>query len=451
MKRAPSPPATPVYGHAREFRADPLGYLLEVAREYGPLAELRLGPLRYYLASDPKLVAEILHTEAAVYQRDARSAKNNALVTGVSLVSTDGEVWRRQRRLVQPIFHQKRLAALAETMHIAALEGRAEWESAARAGHKLDLCSEMNRLTFTIVGRCLFGTELGRRSAEVERVLPLLLREIYLRSQEVVSLPMWMPFPRHRRFTKALGVVHALVRELVDGRRAAGGEFGDDLLGLLLSARDEDGDRLSDAEITSQVVTFLLAGHETTSTTLVWTFCLLARHPEVLAQLEAELDAAMDPARPPLEQIGQCPYMTAVFRESLRLYPSVWILERRATETRSLGGYALPEDANLLVSPWVTQRLERHWPDPEVFLPERFLGPEGEPRKVAESAYFPFGAGPHTCIGQHFAMMEAKLLLGVLARTCRIRPTASPMPQPLPSVTLRPVGEVPIRLERRAY
>ncbi len=453
-RKPPIPPVRPVFGHAHAFRADPLGFLVEVARDYGPLVELRLGPLRYFLVSEPRLIEEVLRGEAGTYQRDTRSSRNNALVTGVSLLSTDGDVWRRQRRLVQPIFHQKRLATLAETMEQTAREGLARWEKAAREGKVLDLASEMSRLTFTIVGRCLFGTELGPRAEAVEDAFPHLLREIYIRAQQPVALPVWLPFPRHRRFQRSLKVIHDVVREIVEARRARAGDPGDDLLGLLLSARDEDGDRLTEPEITSQVVTFLLAGHETTSSLLTWTFSLLMRHPDEEAALEAELDAPQVPGLPLLERLSRYRRLTAILRESLRQYPPIWILERRGVVPRELGGFHLPDDADIILSPYVTQRLPAYWPHPHLYRPERFLGEEGA-RLGTEHAYFPFGAGPHLCIGQHFAMMEAKIVLGTLARRCRLQPVGNcvassgvglPMPAADPSITLRPSGEVPARV-----
>lgn len=451
------PPARPIFGHAHAFRQDPLGFLVGAARDHGPLVELRLGPLRYFLVSEPQLIAEVLQTESDTFQRDTRSSRNNALVTGVSLLSTDGDTWRRQRRLVQPIFHQKRLAKLAETMEATCRECLAHWIRAARNGTVIDLASEMNRLTFTIVGRCLFGAELGERSKEVERHFPLLLQEVYTRSQALVALPVWMPFPRHRRFQKALDVIHGVVKDLVDARQARAGDPGDDLLGLLLSARDEDGDSLTEAEITSQVVTFLLAGHETTSSLLTWTFSLLSRHPDEEAALENELDEVATTGDL-LERIGKLPRLNAILRESLRKYPSVWILERRGIVARELGGYQLPENSDVILSPYVTQRLPQHWPNPEIFRPERFLGEKSEPKKGADSAYFPFGAGPHQCIGQHFAMMEARIALATLAERCRLVPVGNcvassglgmPMPPAQPSITLRPAGELPMRVMLR--
>jgi cytochrome P450 len=442
--RAPAPTAWPLRGHAPAFRRDPIGFLLGTHRECGDIARLRLGPLVYHFVAAPELVAEVLQGRAANYLRDTRSSRNIALVTGESLLSTEGTPWRRHRRLAQPVFHQRRLAALAGVMADVAAETAQAWDAAARDGRTLDLASEMSRLTFLIVGRCLFGSDLGPRVADVELAFPVLLAELFRRARSAVNLPVWVPTFRHARFHRALADVDAVVAEILVARRKRD-EAREDLLGLLLAARDEDGSALTDEEIRNHVITFLLAGHETTAGVLTWAFSLFDRHREAADPMHVELRRRADG---PLtwEALAGLEQLDAALHEILRLYPTVWIAERRVVAPDRLGGFAIPAGSTIIVSPFVTHRLELHWPDPEAFQPARFLG--RPPRTLAVDGYFPFGAGPHQCIGQHFALLEAKIVLATLCARFRVR-LVEGFPPLLAGITLRPAVEVPVRIERR--
>jgi cytochrome P450 len=441
---APSPSGLPLAGHAPAFRRDPLGFLRSAATACGPVVRLRLGPFVYHLVTAPDLVREVLQTRAANYTRDGRSARQMRLVTGESLLSTEGDTWRRHRRLAQPVFHHQRLAALAATTVAAARETAARWQDAARDGRTLDLVAELSRLTFTIAGRSLFGADLAPAADAVEQAYPVLVDELFRRSRALAALPVWVPTPGHRRFRHALATIDGIVAQLIAARRRAP-RTDRDLVDALLHARDDDGSALSDAEIRNHAVTFLLAGHETTASTLVWTLCLLDRHETELAPIEAELDARLRGRDPGLEDLPGLRRLEAALQESLRLHPAIWIAERRVRETDTLGGCQLPGGSGLVVSAAVTQRLASLWPDPDAFRPARFAGPAvpglGE-------GFMPFGAGPHQCIGQHFALLEARLILAVLLTRFRIR-LLGDFPVPLAGITLRPAGAVPVRIEPR--
>lgn len=443
--RAPSPPALPALGHALAFRRDPLAFLLATAQRCGPVARLRVGALEYHLVSEPALIAEVLQTRAANYARDTRSSRSIRLVTGESLLSTEGEPWRRHRRLIQPVFHQRRLVALADTMTQACRETLARWREASRAGTVLDLASEMNRLTFSIVGRCLFGSELGDRAETVERHFPLLLEELFRRARTLFALPPWVPTPRHLRFRAALSAIDGIVDDIIAARRRAAVDR-DDLLGLLLQTRDEDDSPLSAEEIRNHVITFLLAGHETTASTLTWTLSLLAQKPAAREAIEEQLDATLQGGAPTWETLPRLTHLDAALHEALRLYPAIWICERRVMAADTLGGFTIPANSAVVVSAHVTQRLPALWPEPAAFRPERFA--EAAPRPGLDHGYFPFGAGPHQCIGQHFALLEARIALAMLLASFRVRLTDT-FPLPLAGITLRPAGAVPVRIEAR--
>lgn len=444
---APSPPATPLFGHARAFQRDPLGFLSACARDFGPVVRLRLGPLTYHLVTAPQLVQEVLQDRASNYLRDTRSSRSVRIVTGESLLNTEGQAWQRHRRLAQPIFHQGRIAAFAEVMTRAAAETAEAWGKAAEQGATLDLASEMSRLTFTAVGRCLFGAELGENAAAVEAAFPVLLNELFHRSQQVVAFPLWMPSPRHTQFKRALAVIDDVVGRIISTRRQRS-DSGTDLLGLLLQAKDKDGSALSDEELRNHVVTFLLAGHETTASLVTWAFSLLAQHPHERRGVEMELDR-VDFGRGPSPRLEVLPELVAlqsVLHETARLYPSIWIAERRVVADDELGGFKIPAGSAVIVAPYVTQRSPDFWPEPDAFRPTRFS--EGKARALLEG-YFPFGAGPHRCIGQHFALMEAKIILAVLSARFRVTLVDGVLAAPLAGITLRPGSAVPVRIECR--
>ena len=441
MTRAPSPAGSPLLGHARPFLRDPLGFLLTAAREHGPIVRLRLGPLTYHLVTSPALVEEVLTARAENYRRDTRSSRNIRLVTGESLLVTEGETWRRQRRMAQPLFHHRRLAALTGLMEATTCEAVEGWQQRWRASQTMDLAAEMNRLAFLVSGRCLFGADLGARAGQMESAFPVLLDELFRRAGQAWSFPLWLPTARHRAFRAALAEVDAIVAELIRQRRGEAGERPD-LLSLLLAARDENGAPLSDQELRDHTITFLLAGHETTASTLTWAFCLLDQHPNVAEQLVAELDGAEGT----MEALQRLPVLDAVLRETLRLYPAIWIAERRVEAKDELKGCAIPGGSTIVLSAYATHRLPGLWPEPDRFRPERFLGRELP--GLAEG-YFPFGAGPHVCIGQHFSLLEMKLVLVNVLRHFRVRLRENALPAPMGGITLRPRHAVPVQLERR--
>ncbi|MEO7599800.1 MAG: cytochrome P450 [Opitutus sp.] len=445
---APSPPASFLLGHARQFKSDPPNFLLNTARDFGPVVRLKVGPLTYHLINDAALVTEVLQDRAPNFVRDTRSSRNIRLVTGESLLTAEGETWRRHRRLAQPMFHPKRVGELGGVMARAAAETADAWARAARNGEMVDLAVEMSRLTFTAVGRCLFGLDLAARASDVENALPVLLSELFYRSQHPAAFPIWLPFPRHRQFSEALQRIDDVVDAIIIARRRQS-RHGEDLLGLLLDARDDDGASLTDAELRDQIVTFLLAGHETTASLLTWTLALLAQNPAEREAVEHELDRGGIEQRgvTTVQQVMPLTRLTAVLQEALRLYPSIWITERRVVADDQLGGFEIPANTSVIVSPFVMHRSPAHWPEPEVFRPERFLGVE--PRTLLHDGYFPFGAGPHLCIGQHFAMLEAKLILATLASRFRVHLVNGALPTATGGITLRPAGAVPVRLEPR--
>ncbi|MFF3004342.1 cytochrome P450 [Kitasatospora sp. NPDC057940] len=414
----PGPAGSPLVGSLFDLTRRPLRTYLAAHRDHGDVVRFRVGPpglrVAFYGVFSPEGVQQVLGSEAANFRKEnafydeLRSSVGNGLLT-----SQDGD-YQRQRRLVQPLFTRRRVDGYAGAV---AREARALTErwSALPVG-VVDAAEEMSRFALRAVARILFGADVEEAVAVVDRSFPVLGEYVWDRGFAAVRIPRTWPTPSNRRGAEARRALYAVCDRIIAERAARGDldEDADDLLTLLGRARGEDGEQLDPAELRDQVLVFLLAGHETTATSLAFALHLLARHPEQrkLAQQEAEtVLAGREPTAADLESL---PYITRVLKEAMRLYPAAALVGRRAVAETVIDGYVIPAGAQVVVSPLVTHRHPAHWPDPERFDPDRFL-PEQE-KDRHRYAWYPFGGGPRACIGQHFAMLESVLSLGVLLR-----------------------------------
>ncbi len=444
----PGPPAHPLLGNLREARRDPLAFYPAARRDYGDIVRFRsLGPLRWYLFSHPDDIDYVLRRNARNYHKGIFAASIVPLV-GEGLLTSEGEVWRRQRRLEQPAFHRQRLAALAADMTAAAVATAEGWGEPARVGRPLDVAAEMSRLTLQIVGRALLGTDTSGAAATVAGALPATLEYTMYRAESVFPLPLRLPTPRNRRFLRARAALDRLVYGIIAERRRTGAD-GDDLLSMLLAARDaETGEAMTDRQLRDEVLTILLAGHETTAVALSWTWFLLSQHPEAEATLHAELARVLGGRAPTAADVPRLPYTRQVIEEAMRLYPPVWATGRQALGDDEVRGYRLPAGSPVVLSPWVTHRHPDFWERPDAFEPERFA--PGRAAGRPHLAYFPFGGGQRQCIGNGFALLEAQLIVATLAQRYRLRPVPGHPIEPEPTVTLRPRHGLPMTLHERS-
>jgi cytochrome P450 len=466
VAEVPGPAGGPLAA-VRRLRADPLTRLTQLRDEHGPVVRLSSWPVSAFLVSDPSAAADALVSGHRAYAKGAvvRGAGSRTNVTqpltyllGEGLLTSAGETHRRQRRLIQPLFHKHRIAGYGEQFVAVTDETAATW----RDGQRLDLHAEMTEMTLAIVARTLFDVPLddevvGVVRDAVARNLPAARRAAMPGFTRVEQLPVGGP-ARRRDSREALDrAVYAMIAD----RRAAGAT-GSDLLSLLLDAQDADtGERMSDTQIRDEAMTLLLAGHETTANALAWTFHLLGQHPNVAARLHAEIDAVLGGRAPTVEDLPRLTYTDAVFSESMRLFPPVWAMGRHLVEDREVAGYLLPAGSTVVFSQWVIHRDERWWPDPTRFDPTRWLdaveddpaGPAaaGCPHAPARPrfAYFPFGGGPRQCIGNSFAVTEGVLALATIARHWSFAAASAEPVVPEPLVTLRPKGGLPMVARRR--
>lgn len=428
-RAAPGPPGQFLLGNLREFRRDVLGLVMESAATYGDIVRCRLGPQIVHLLNHPDHVEQVLQKRSSNYDKNTRSSASIRAVTGESLLTCNGEAWKRRRRIDQPAFHHRQIIGFAEQMTAAAEVMIRSW----RDRQVLDISSEMARLTYSIVGQTLFSFNTGEDAATVEKAMRVILPHVFGRLGNLANSPGWLPTPANRRFRKSLAEVDQVVYRIISQHRHAqeNGDPDTDLLSMLMRVRDsETGAGLDDSQLRNETITFLLAGHETTANALTWTFYLISRHPEVERRLLAELTDVLGGRTPTLEDIPNLTYTRTVIQESMRLYPPIWIIERRVIEEDVIGGYTLPAGSAVVISPYALHRHPSFWDRPEEFDPSRFESP-------APAAYIPFGAGPRSCIGSEFAMLEAQLITAMVMQAFHLDLVPGHPVEPLPDITLR--------------
>jgi cytochrome P450 len=445
----PTPRGAPLVGSALALRRDPLGVMERAHREHGDVVRFGLGPRRsgraLYVAFHPDGVRRVLATEADRYRKDNVFYEEIRWALGDGLLNSQDERWLRQRRFVQPLFTRRRTAGYAASMAEEATALVAAWR-APGGPHVVDAHAEMSRLTLRVVGRLLFGADVECAIPVVRHAFPVLGGHARRRGFAPVRVPHEWPTPANRRAERARRAIRGVCDELIAQRRATrGGPRGDDLLTLLVDARD-GGEALDDAEIRDQVLIFMLAGHDTTAIALTFALHLLGRHPEAQRRLQAEVDEVLGARDAAADDAARLPYATMVLKEAMRLYPPAPAIGRRTATGDELCGFAIPPGSDVALSPWVTHRHPAFWPQPLRFDPERFT-PEREAARHRH-AYVPFGAGPRACIGQAFSMLEAVIALATIVRAFEIRAPDRPIPL-VPRITLHPAAPVPCTLTPR--
>lgn len=436
------PMRMPVLGHLLSYGRDPLAFF-ERASKIGPFVRVDLARMHGVLVTDPEIVEAICVTQNRQFRKD-RFARDLQQVLGTGLLTSDGDFWRRQRRLAQPAFHKERVAGYASTMVQLARAAVDAW----RDGESRDAHADMMRLTLDIVGKTLFGADVGSRARQIARCL----EHVTARYADGVamSVPHWdkLPTPLNRRFRTATERLDGIVRDLLQSHRDGRTGDGRDLLSMLMAARDEDGSAMSDDQLRDEAITILLAGHETTAIALTFTWALLSRHPEVRARLETELDAVLPRgAHPTHADLPRLVFAERIVREALRLYPPAWSIGREAAEDVELGGRRFAAGTWFWFVPWAMHRDDRWFENPERFDPDRWAGDLA--KRIPRFAYFPFGGGPRQCIGNAFATMEATLCLATIAREVRLEVPPDYRLELLPAVTLRPKHGLRVRVARR--
>jgi cytochrome P450 len=426
----------------RWFPFDPLAFGLRNAREFGDIAHYKAGPLHVYQLNHPDLVRQILVEQPEKFHKPKLIKRAFRPFAGEGLFSSDGALWKQQRKLMQPAFHPRQLATYADLM---VAQARSMMDSFVDREIR-DISAEMTKLTLAIVVKSLFGADLPAEAGAVSRSMLAVLDAVNQRLNSVLRIPSWFPTRRNLREKRALAELNATLQLLIRARHDSL-ERRDDLLSVLLAARDEDGTRMSDRQLRDEMMTLFLAGHETTANALTWTWYLLSGHPEVEAKLVDELRRVLAGRAPSMSDLPNLPYTEMVIRESIRLYPPAPGFAREPIEDVSIGGYDVPKGSLVLVNTYALQRDPRFFADPEQYDPDRFA--RGWEERILRYIYLPFGGGPRVCIGNGFALTEARLILATVAQYYKLSLEPCETIRPVQLVTLRPSGPVGMRLERR--
>lgn len=434
----PGPPGHLLLGSLREVQREPLGTLLDGYRRYGDIVRYRFAFTRAYLLTHPDHIQHVLHDNHRNYDKNNMDYAMLRRLLGNGLLTSEGTFWYRQRRLMAPMFHRERVARFGKLMTDATTAMLEGWRTRAEEAQPFDIAAEMTRLTLTIVAKALFSTNVSEDAESIGKGLTLANRQ--MAEFRLLDLIPGVPTLRKLRFNSAVRNLDQVVRKIVGARRSAeerDAQGGDDLLSMLLTARDKDtGERMDERQIRDEVITLLLAGHETTANALAWTWYLLSQNPEAEAKLHDELRRVLGGRTAAVEDLAQLNFTRMVIEESMRLYPPAWAISRNAIQDDEIGGYHVPARTTVVMSTFITQRHPMFWEEPDRFDPERFTPERSRERPIF--AYFPFGGGPRICIGNNFAMLEAQLVLATVAQRYSLRLAPGHPVELEPLITLRP-------------
>jgi len=449
-KNPPGPRNFSPLGSASALQRDPIRFALEVWHRYGDVVRFRFLFWSAYVLYHPDQVKQVLQDHHRNYNKAYFNLKvvSSSSLFGNGLFTNDGESWLHQRRLMQPSFHRKRLANFGRLMTEATVAMLERWQRTAPSDAPLDIPLEMMRLTQRIVGLALFTIDLSNEVDTVGGTFTA-IRPLLSKYATLPFPPLWVPTPRNRHLQAGLNTLNTIVYAIINERRNRPADTNtEDLLGMLLSARDEEtGEGMSDQQLRDEVMTLLLAGHETTATALTWIWYLLSQHPEVERRLHAELDTVLGGQLPTVEHLEALPYTRMVIQEAMRLYPPVFGFTRHAIAEDEIGGYRIRANSVIFMTPYCTHRHPAFWEEPEVFDPERFTSERSAGRP--HFAYFPFGGGPRQCIGNNFALMEAQLVLATAAQRYTLRLVPGYKVEPHVLLTMRPRYGLPMTLHPR--
>ena len=433
----------PLVGSLPDFRKDRLGLLQRMARE-GDVYGMHFGPFPGILFNKPEHVHSILVEHA--YDFDKGLAIHNIFrpVIGDGIFSSEGDFHRHQRKLMAPSFQPRHIVSYADIMGYYGEQIQQTWTDDAT----IDVNRQMTNLTMSIIGKALFDADVFTETDELGAAMTVTMEYVAHGSSVLFPPPYSWPLPRNRRTQKAVQVLRNRIQRFIDERRNNPTERND-FLCILLQARDEDGNPMSDEQVMAECLTLFGAGHETTATALAWTWYLLCQHPESYQKVQQEVDSVLQGRTPTYDDLAHLPYCLQVFKEAMRLYPPAYMFSRRALRDVEIDGYRVPKGWVVLLAPYTLHRREEYFPNPEQFDPKRFTS-ERE-KLLPRCAYLPFGAGPRICLGLYFATMEGHLLLATIAQRASFSlvPGQAIVPDPVHHLALRPAGEVNVTVKRR--
>lgn len=443
FQRPPKPQGHWLMGSFSDFQANPVEFLSRTAYEKGDVSCFRMGPTYIYLVNNPELIHHMFVNQADIFYKSNFAKRSLNKLLGNGLVLSDGSFWKRQRKLAQPAFHHHRIASYGEAMVASTLSKIKTW----KPQDTLQIDVEMAQLALDIMSKTIFTLDAIEDAQAVTTTMSQMQEALSKRLLAAVQLPDWIPTPNNIKTKKVLDALNKLIFGIIEDRRRSNEDRGD-IISMLLLARDEEtGEQMSDQQLRDELLTLFIAGHETTANTLTWVWYLIAQHPEIEQKLYEELDAVTAGRTPTFQDLMSLKYNEMVIKESLRMYPPAWILVRQPNADVEVGGYQIKKGTTVFVSPYVTQRDARYYPDPETFMPERF-SPDSE-KKIPPYAYIPFSGGPRVCIGNSLAMMQMRLIVATIMQQFRLRYTHTKPLKPASLITLVPEGGLTLKVENR--
>ena len=437
----PGPKKNLLFDKEVDLRNDTIGLLVRGSREYDGISRSRLGPRYFVHITRPEYIEHVI-THGDIYVKSNEN-KELKFLLGNGLLTSEGTFWLKQRRLIQPLFHKQRLTGFVEKIAETCDTLIAEWKTGG--SEVKDVHVEMTRLTLGIVSKTLLSTDASGDFKNVSHALEVLMKGLGKRSVRVVKLPYWVPLPSHINMQKQRKLLDDTVHQIIAARRADTNQYHD-LLTMLMEVEDADtAERMTNEQLRDEVITIFLAGHETTANGMAFALYHIAKHPEVRERIAQEVQRVFKGGPITFEGLMQMEYTTRVIKESMRLFPPAWIMARLVNKDDVMGEYLIKKGDSIVISPYAVQRLERLWPEPEKFDPDRFL-PENM-KHMHRYAYFPFGGGARQCIGSNFAMMEMQIMLAMLASNFEFSLTPGFNLEIEPLVTLRPKGGLKLNVK----
>jgi cytochrome P450 len=448
--KLPPGPKSHVLGldFAQKFRKDPLGMASSIHREFGDIAYMKLGPLDYFLMQHPDYVKEIFVTRAKEFPKTDAFKRIIRSVDGNGLVASEGDFWLKQRRMINPTFAHDKLASYSNVIIDCAMRYIDKWTTQS----VIEIHDEMTTITMAVAAKIFLGVDIAGREEDLAHSVDSISQVMYREFTEFLPMPEWLPLPSKMEKRHAVAVQEKLIAEGIRAQRdTSNPDRPASMLSALLHARDTEdgGSAMSDEQVISEAKTMFNAGHDSTAAGLAWAWLLLLRNPDVYEKLIAEVDAATAGGAVTFEAIHKAPLLLQVSKEALRLYPPAWVIPRQVAEPTEFHGFDLPKGAYVNVFPWVIQRDERWFPEPEKFDPTRFA-PENE-HKIQPFAWFPFGAGGRACIGRELALLDMQLLMMLVTKkyVLELAPGQTADVEPLPLISLEPAGGIKVKLNVR--
>jgi len=440
-KLPPGPKGNLIFNRNQDFRQGLLSFLQRMSKEYPNISRVKLGSMYFVQLSNEAYIEHVFqHRETYV---KINEGGNLRFLLGNGLLTSEGEFWMKQRKLIQPVFHKQRLQGFVQKIVECTEQMLLSWEK--KTTQQIDMFQEMTRVTLHIVGKTLLSTDVSEDFGKVSKALTMVLEGIQDRRGRILKFPYWFPLPEHLRMRKNKRILDETIMNIINQRRAEKGNY-DDLLTMLMEVEDADtAERMTDVQLRDEALTIFIAGHETTANAMSFMFYLLAKHPEAKKRIEEEVKRVLNGQEITYERLAALEYTTMAIKESMRLYPPAWVVIREASQDDVIDGYRIKKNDKIVLSPYTMQHNDVYWKDPEKFDPERF-SPENI-KSIPRYAYFPFGGGARLCIGNNFAMMEMQIILAMVVTRFNFKLPDDFKVALKPLITLRPANGIPLHLE----